>query len=344
MKLRIIVMLVFYAVFSTNAQIPTNGLVGYWPLDGDALDYSGYLNNGIIVGAVSDSDRFSIPNTSYYFDGSDKITILDSPSLNPDSQITICVWYRGQQFTGLGYSAILDKGYTSHSAPYYQYKFGASAGFNNEYSFGFSLSLNGVENRLVTPLQYWTVDEWYFLVGVYDGYVQRFYVNNSLIASDSVIGPLDNYNSPFYIGDNTTASDKIEGNVDDVRIYNRALTPDEIENLFHDGLCKTLISVTDTLVINWTINSVNPLTYENTIKVYPNITSDHITIENTNVNLLAGYNLKIVNSAGQIVFNSVVNTPSFYLDLSTWTGQGMYFVYLTDANNNLIDVKKIVLN
>lgn len=344
MKLRIIVMLVFYAVFSTNAQIPTNGLVGYWPLDGDALDYSGYLNNGIIVGAVSDSDRFSIPNTSYYFDGNDKITILDSPSLNPDSQITICVWYRGQQFTGLGYSAILDKGYTSHSAPYYQYKFGASAGFNNEYSFGFSLSLNGDENRLVTPLQYWTADEWYFLVGVYDGYVQRFYVNNSLIASDSVIGPLDNYNSPFYIGDNTTASDKIEGNVDDVRIYNRALTPDEIENLFHDGLCKTFISVTDTLVINWTINSVNPLTYENTIKVYPNITSDHITIENTNVNLLAGYNLKIVNSAGQIVFNSVVNTPSFYLDLSTWTGQGMYFVYLTDANNNLIDVKKIVLN
>jgi hypothetical protein len=82
---------------------------------------------------------------------------------------------------------------------------------------------------------------------------------------------------------------------------------------------------------------------QNTILIYPNPASDHITIDNGNYTAMAGYTIKIENNAGQQVFQSVVNQPQFYIDLSTWSGNGLYFVHLIDPQNNTVTVRKIVL-
>jgi hypothetical protein len=103
-----------------------------------------------------------------------------------------------------------------------------------------------------------------------------------------------------------------------------------------------LVSVTDTLIINSTLNLPAP-NNNNVIKVYPNPASDHITIDNGNFALMAGYTLKIENTAGQQVFNSVINQSQFYLDISTWTGNGMYYIHLIDPQNNTITIRKIVV-
>ena len=103
-----------------------------------------------------------------------------------------------------------------------------------------------------------------------------------------------------------------------------------------------LVSVTDTLIINSTLNLPAPNNI-NVIKVYPNPASDHITIDNGNFALMAGYTLKIENTAGQQVFNSVINQSQFYLDISTWTGNGMYYIHLIDPQNNTITIRKIVV-
>jgi hypothetical protein len=58
---------------------------------------------------------------------------------------------------------------------------------------------------------------------------------------------------------------------------------------------------------------------------------------------MAGYTIKIENNAGQQVFQSLINQAQFYVDLSTWTGNGLYFVHLIDAQNNTVTVRKIVL-
>lgn len=79
----------FYTIlvsFLTHAQIPsyvpTNGLVGWWPLDGNANDYSGNGNNGNVNGAVLSPDRFNIPNNSYYFSSSNCGTRIDINNFN----------------------------------------------------------------------------------------------------------------------------------------------------------------------------------------------------------------------------------------------------------------------
>ncbi len=103
-----------------------------------------------------------------------------------------------------------------------------------------------------------------------------------------------------------------------------------------------LTTVTDTLIINTTLSLPAP-NNENTILIYPNPASDHITIDNGNFSAMAGYSIKIENNAGQQVFLSAINQAQFYVDLSTWTGNGLYFVHLIDPQNNTVTVRKIVL-
>ena len=103
------------------------------------------------------------------------------------------------------------------------------------------------------------------------------------------------------------------------------------------------ISVTDTLVINTSVTGINPPNNINTIKVFPNPANDHITINYGNFAMMNGYTLKITNVLGQVIFTTPINQQSSYIDLSTWNGNGIYFVQILDTQNNIIENRKIVL-
>jgi uncharacterized delta-60 repeat protein len=105
----------------------------------------------------------------------------------------------------------------------------------------------------------------------------------------------------------------------------------------------SFITVTDTLVINALLTGIAPPNNVNTIKIFPNPTSDHITIYYGNFSLMNGYTLKIENSIGQTVFTTPITQQSNYIDLSNWTGNGIYFVHVIDDSSITIDIRKIVL-
>jgi hypothetical protein len=102
------------------------------------------------------------------------------------------------------------------------------------------------------------------------------------------------------------------------------------------------VTVADTLVIKTQLGL--PSNSVNTLKVYPNPASTHITIDNGNFSLMNGYSIRITNNLGQVVFNEPVNQQQFYINLSTWLGKGLYLLYLQDPQGNIADVRKIVLN
>ena len=57
--------------------VPSNGLIGYWPFNGNANDESGTGNDGTVNGATLTADRFGNANAAYDFDGvNDNITLL----------------------------------------------------------------------------------------------------------------------------------------------------------------------------------------------------------------------------------------------------------------------------
>jgi hypothetical protein len=103
-----------------------------------------------------------------------------------------------------------------------------------------------------------------------------------------------------------------------------------------------ITSTRDTLYIKVNTSSLSNPVY-NTVKVYPNPSSTQVIIDNGNYSTMGSYTAKIVNTAGQQVFQSVINQQQFVIDTKTMGGAGVYTLYITDANNKVVGVKKIVL-
>jgi hypothetical protein len=80
-----------------------------------------------------------------------------------------------------------------------------------------------------------------------------------------------------------------------------------------------------------------------TIKVYPLPSSTQVIIDNGNFSTMGSYTAKIINSIGQQVFQSIINQQQFVINANTMGGAGLYTLYIADANNKVVGVKKIVL-
>lgn len=137
----------------------------------------------------------------------------------------------------------------------------------------------------------------------------------------------------------------VHGNCDSVIVTNLTVNnPYPYTDTVHVNVYDTVrIAVTDTLIINAVLTGINPPSNVNTIKVYPNPAKDHISIYCGNYATLNGYQIKIINTLSQSVFQTTVNQQSYYIDLSTFNGSGTYFLQLYDNQSHLIDVRKIIL-
>jgi hypothetical protein len=76
--------------------VPTNGLVGWWPFNGNANDESGNGNNGTVNGATLTTDRFGNANSAYFFNGNSSNSpyiIANSPiNNNTASSFSFSIW------------------------------------------------------------------------------------------------------------------------------------------------------------------------------------------------------------------------------------------------------------
>ena len=89
----------------TSSTIPTDGLVAYYPFNGNANDESANSNNGTVNGATLTTDRDGNANSAYSFDGvDDKIDIPHHDSLNLDANFSISVWINASAWGTLGYA------------------------------------------------------------------------------------------------------------------------------------------------------------------------------------------------------------------------------------------------
>jgi hypothetical protein len=332
----------------------TQGLVGYWPFCGNANDDSGNGNNGTVNGATLTTDRFGNSNSAYNFSQSGQyIDIGNNPSLNhQNSTFTMSAWINISEYSNFSYNnAIIsnrsmdNKGSvfgivgTINSNDYGKLQFGCGGGGGNYQSV---ISTN------VIPTNEWVnVMLTYSYLGN-DNNLVKLYINGVLNAIGTLIntpGPILENNS---IGDEPLdpANQNFTGKIDDIGIWNRALTQQEITNLFNANQCITNITVTDTLIINvGQLSYNNPITYANNITIAPNPASTQININFNNITDLNGGTLKVINSLGQEVATTPITTSGTQsiMQLATWGGSGMYFVQIINPQGQIVDIKKIIL-
>jgi len=345
-KITFLILLSVFIGLSTFAQISTDGLVAYYPFNGNANDESGNGHNGTVSGATLTTDRFGNCNKAYNFSNSMANYINLTPTGLNLNQYSYSAWVylnsfpvSGSRYTVLSIGSVTgdqfidyDNNYTPASVSYNGW------GFDNYYG-------NMLQNTIYSGNTA-SLSQWYHLVSIKSATSFKVYINGTLLDSVTTTS------APFYgtgtlkavIGSRYNNTLLFDGKIDDIRIYNRALKQNEISALYNEVPNTCTRTVTDTLVINANITGFNPITYQNNIKVYPNPTNDKITIDcGSNFSTMNGYSIKITNSLSSIVYNELVNKQITSIDLKSWTGKGIYFVHLIDGNSNTIDIRKIVL-
>ena len=215
-------------------------LVGYWKFDEGtgqfALDLSGHGNKGTLKNGTSWGDGILC------FDGVDDwVEVNDSNTLDITNQITLSAWvYFDNNPTK--WTKIVIKPYQSYSDPWELYCI--DFGHNKPGSSVYNIPRFMITDGLTTGNYGGAYDvnyvlpegSWHQVVGTYDGSIVRLYVDGQPVASSSATLQIGTNNMPLSIGGRLGTNDSFNGCVDNVRIYNRALTQDEVLDLYNEEL------------------------------------------------------------------------------------------------------------
>ena len=321
------------------SYVPTNGLVGYWPFNGNANDINTNAYNGTVNGATITRDRFGNANSAYSFNGTLNFIGVPLINLSNNNSITISAWVKPISFSGnfTNYHILRQDNGTSNVDWLISFQ-------NNGTILSFGLGIQGQSYReLDVPIQSITyLNSWHHIVATYDGIAKKIYSDGILIGVQNISGKITYTSTATFAFGSACAFDycveKFNGQLDDIGIWNRALTQDEITSLYQSEVsCQSLV------INSGTLSSFNPAVYQSTITIYPNPANDHITIDCGNLANVSGWNIKIFNTLSQEVFSGAMNQQQYTIPLNTWGGQGVYFVKIYDASNNLMNTKKIIL-
>jgi hypothetical protein len=309
-------LLTFLTLFVANvataqvpSYVPTNGLVGYWPFNGNANDESGNGNNGTVNGATLAQDRFGIADKAYSFNGVDNnIEIADSPELNfgVNPSFSISMWYTVNSLQPMG---LLTKAQTSFLDPnvngwnWKGYNFYLESGVayiqhSAPCNGNMTYSIDPLPNHLVMTIENSTIR-------IFMNSVEVLQFSCGNLTTETVSN-----NMPLFFGIDRDQFSHLNGTLDDIGIWNRALTADEVLTLYN-GCNVAPLAVS---------GNVTPTQFTQESYTYPNTAG-------------SAYNWTVTN--GVIVSGQGTNS----IDV-TWanTGIGSVSIVETNASNCTGDV------
>ena len=207
-----------------------NGLVAYYPFNGNANDESGNGHHGTVNGATLTTDRFGNSNMAYSFDGRNNHIQVNDNTIFHNQTFSVSIWANGRDFNG--FSQLFTK------------NFGTSANesinivANNLSIWNLTAQVGGNNyyGTLIKSPTLFNINEWHLVTYVFNGKnnIQRIYIDASEVTNNIANTGIDYDNKPITIGsqlENNVMSYFFNGKLDDIRIYNRALTQEEITYL-----------------------------------------------------------------------------------------------------------------
>jgi hypothetical protein len=226
------------AVDARAAIAAPPGMVGWWPGDGNANDMAG-TNNGILMGGATATNA-GFDGQAFTFDGTNAfVQIADAPELNP-TNLTVECWVR--------FSSLQTPGNTANPGTAYlvfkqNSRDNTFEGYNlGKHRYAYDLFVWEVSSAAGVAIQLNSItaistNVWYQVVGTRGSNYAELYVNGQLEGSTNVNFPQDYGNLPLYLGSSGESyyDRKLAGNLDEVTLYNRALTSNEIAALYVAG-------------------------------------------------------------------------------------------------------------
>ena len=241
-----------FALANTFAQsvpsyVPTNNLVGWWPFNGNPNDQSANGFNGTVTGATLTNDRYGNPDKAYLFSSSaNNISIQNNSFLClSNTDFTINSWIKLDAFPLLGSSS-------EQYNQYYTILGKRQSGYSeSNYSIGISTpsAPNGAGNLVFTQGPAGAGSEVYsnsaINAGVWNNisivYTQsnqtiKLFVNNNLVIQQTgVTIPGENSANLWFGNDVSSKANYFPGIIDDIGIWNRALTQQELNSIYNSN-------------------------------------------------------------------------------------------------------------
>ncbi|MPR35577.1 LamG-like jellyroll fold domain-containing protein [Salmonirosea aquatica] len=258
----------FFCPDPTNAQVDLNkGLIGCYPFAGNANDLSPSQNHGKVTGAVLTEDRFGAKNSAYYFDGVDDFIEINSKILLLNT-FSYSLWVSPESLPAIGIAFFLISVGSDYGDQHILLGNQYTNGYHNAFSHG---SYQGVaQNVRCTNDQVPQTQRWYHLVLTKDDDNYYMYLDGKLICSNPVIGKKAFYGTTTpkaIIGARNNYGQASNAKIDDVHLYDRALSESEVLELFKGN--------TPTNPVELTISNSNPCAGE-TIVASANIGTNAI--------------------------------------------------------------------
>lgn len=299
------------------AQIPQDGLQGYYRLDGNNYENSSPTNatpldpfptGGFLLPAPN---RFGESNSALklinqYLDTSSEPTVYD---FSTDNTISLCLWLKIDE-TVIDWTAILNNWADFGIGGYY-------LGLTPNQEIRWNINADPPIDSAIVP-----TNTWMHIAAVYDGNTAFLYVDGNL-AAQRVFG-VNMLPSvyPFTVGTQANNTNNIlAGVLDDVLIYNRAVSPSEIMDIM------TVLSIEDLTAFDKAI-SISP----NPVSHHLNMTYDH------HLGTLTHYELR--DSKGMLVIQNIIDGPQTGINFSSLPA-GFYLLQLHTADGQTVSKKVI---
>lgn len=232
--------LINLSVGSTHAQLPdylpADGLVGWWPFNGNANDESGNGNDGTVNGATLTTDRDGNANSAYSFDGvNDYIEVAHSSTIDfaDEQTMTLSYWFTIDELPpgGQEYQLFMKVLGGGSSTVGYQTALFNSGMLTLRAKNGTGTPWIGSSCGPISPSS-----SFYNVVHIITPVSVKCYLNGAEalnVSNDQVFGSNEEsliigWNNSF----NNMASIAFNGNLDDIGLWNRALTPEEVTALY----------------------------------------------------------------------------------------------------------------
>ena len=237
-------LLILSLAFSLNAfsqvpsYVPTSGLQGWWPFNGNAIDESVNTNDGTVNGATLTTDRFGNSNSAYSFDGiSNYISTAD---IDLYDTTTISAWVYPIGTIG----ALIDKDMDANINSGYSLLYN-----NSTYGLYAHVGWSGIANNNIYPSSNnISLNQWHHCVLTLNNGTAKFYVDGILVYTQTGLNSTTQNNDILLFGKSVWGGNLFSGKLDDIGIWNRALTPCEINALYQSGASSMTVNLSSSTI------------------------------------------------------------------------------------------------
>ena len=212
------------ATASATARVVVGRLVLDLPLNGNAVDATPFANSGTVSGPASAPGRDGQPGHALSFNGtSDAVAVPSSVSLASTAAVSVSVW--------IAPSALPDRELfvVSHGSYENRWKLSLTPGAVPRWTVNTTARIADLDAPAPVAVNTFT-----HLVATYDGARLVLYVNGARVSETPLTGAIRTTELPLLLGQRlpNDANYNFPGLIDDVRVYNVALTPAEVLALF----------------------------------------------------------------------------------------------------------------